>query len=175
MDSPLEQDLKGKQNMVFSIGGLLLNKDHFNILDYYFPDPFIPYTFTSEFHASTPLSIFNETYIPVEWGTYEGNLPPNHWDIYRIQEVEHGDVDSLNTFFDEESNKYFSYCIRAFALQSDSSTPVFNHSHWMIDSGCTNHLLPFIDDFVYLGDQKQTASVANGNKVSMYGPSTILI
>ena len=45
----------------------------------------------------------------------------------------------------------------------------------MIDSGCTNHLSSFINNLVYLGDQKQTASVANGNKVSMYGPGTILI
>ena len=45
----------------------------------------------------------------------------------------------------------------------------------MIDSGCTDHLSPFIDDFIHLGDQKQTASVANGNKVSMYSPGTILI
>ena len=45
----------------------------------------------------------------------------------------------------------------------------------MIDSGCTDHLSPFINDFVHLGDQKQTASVANGNKVFMYGPGTIFI
>ena len=45
----------------------------------------------------------------------------------------------------------------------------------MIDSGCTDHLSPFINDFVHLGDQKWTASVANENKVSMYGPGTILI
>ena len=45
----------------------------------------------------------------------------------------------------------------------------------MIDNGCTDHLSPFIDDFVHLGDQKWTASVANGNKVSMYGPGTIFI
>ena len=45
----------------------------------------------------------------------------------------------------------------------------------MIDSGCTDHLSPFMDDFIHLGDQKWTASVANGNKVSMYGSGTILI
>ena len=60
-------------------------------------------------------------------------------------------------------------------LQSDSSISAFNCLHWMIDSGCTDHLSPFTNDFVHLGDQKQTASVANGNKVSMYGPGTILI
>ena len=60
--------------MVFSFGGLLLNKDHFNVLDHYFPDPPISYTSIPEFHASTPPSIFNETYIPVEQETHEGNL-----------------------------------------------------------------------------------------------------
>ena len=154
VDSPLKQDLKGKKKKVFSIGGLLSDKDHFNVLNHYFPDPPIPYTSTPEFHASAPLSIFNETYISIKQGTYEGNLPLDHQDIYRIQEVEHEDVDSLNTFFHEKSNEYFSYCIGAFVLQSDSSTSAFNHSHWMIDSGCTDHLLPFIDDFIHLGDQK---------------------
>ena len=93
VDSPLKQDLKGKKKMVFSIGGLLSDKDHSNILDHYFPDPPIPYTFTPEFYASTPPSIFDETYIPIDQGTHEGNLPPDCQDIYRIQEVEHGDVD----------------------------------------------------------------------------------
>ena len=84
VDSPLKQDLKGKKKKVFSIGGLLLDKDHFNILNHYFPNSPIPYTLTPEFHASAPPSIFDETYIFIEWGTHEGNLPPDHWDIYRI-------------------------------------------------------------------------------------------
>ena len=96
-----------------------------------------------------PIHIFDETYIPIEHGTHEGNLPSDCWDIYRIQESE--DIDSLNIFFDEESNKYL---VRAFVLQSDSSTSAFSCSHWMIDSGCIDHLSSFIDDFVYLGDQK---------------------
>ena len=113
VDSPLKWDLKEKKKVV-SIGGLLLDKDHFNVLHHYFSDPPIPHTSTPEFHASTPPSIFNETYIPVEQGTHKGNLPLDHWDIYRIQEVEHGDVNSLNIFFNKESNEYFSYCIGAF-------------------------------------------------------------
>ena len=64
--SLLKQDLKGGKKKVFSIGGLLLDKDHFNVLDHYFLDPPIPYTSTPEFHASAPPSIFDETYIPVE-------------------------------------------------------------------------------------------------------------
>ena len=72
--------------MVFSIGGLLLDKDHFNVLDHYFPDPPIPYISTPQFHASAPPFIFDETYISLEQGTREGNLPLDHQDIYRIQE-----------------------------------------------------------------------------------------
>ena len=78
MDSPLKWDLKGKKKKVFSIGDLLSDKDHFNVLDHYFSNPPIPYISTPEFHASTPPSIFDETYIPVEQGTHEGNLPPDH-------------------------------------------------------------------------------------------------
>ena len=87
IDFPLKQDLKGKKKIVFSVGGLLLDKDHFNVLDHYFLDPSIPYTSTLEFLASAPLSIFDETYIPIEHGTHEGNLPPDCQDIYRRQEV----------------------------------------------------------------------------------------
>ena len=60
VDSPLKQDLKGKKKKVFSIGGLLLDKDHFNVLDYYFPDPPIPYILTPKFYASAPPSIFDK-------------------------------------------------------------------------------------------------------------------
>ena len=66
VDFPLKQDLKGKKQMIFSIGGLLSDKDHFNILDHYFSKPPIPYTSTSELHASAPPFIFDETYIPIE-------------------------------------------------------------------------------------------------------------
>ena len=66
MDFPMKQDFKGKKKIVFSVGGLLLDKAHFNILDHYFPDPHISYISTPEFHASAPPSIFDETYIPVE-------------------------------------------------------------------------------------------------------------
>ena len=77
VDSPLKQDFKEKKKKKVSIGGLLLDKEHFNALDHYFPDPPILYILTPEFHAFAPPSIFDETYIPIEQETYEGNLPPD--------------------------------------------------------------------------------------------------
>ena len=45
----------------------------------------------------------------------------------------------------------------------------------MIDSGCTNHLSLFKDDFAHLGNQVRHAIVVNGQKVPMYGPGKIII
>jgi len=45
----------------------------------------------------------------------------------------------------------------------------------MIDSGCTDHLSPFKDDFAHLGNQVCHAVVANGQKVPMYDPGKIII
>ena len=45
----------------------------------------------------------------------------------------------------------------------------------MINSSCTDHLSPFLDDFVHLGTVKHLATVANGGKVNMYRPGTVLL
>jgi hypothetical protein len=45
----------------------------------------------------------------------------------------------------------------------------------MIDSGCTDHLSPFKDDFAHLGNQVRHAIIANRQKVPMYGPGKIII
>jgi len=62
----------------------------------------------------------------------------------------------------------------AFALEGDSDK-LFTQHHWMIDSGCIDHLSPFKDDFAHLGNQVRHAIVANGQKVPMYGPGKIII
>ena len=45
----------------------------------------------------------------------------------------------------------------------------------MIDSGCTDHLIPFMDDFAHLGKEICYASVANGERVPMYGPGKVIV
>jgi len=51
----------------------------------------------------------------------------------------------------------------------------FRADHWMIDSGATNHLTPFKGDFLHLQDSKNTAMVANGQKIEMFGPGTVVL
>ena len=62
----------------------------------------------------------------------------------------------------------------AFALGGDTEED-FGRHHWMIDSGCTDHLSPFLDDFAHLGNLVRHAVIANGQKVPMYGPGKIII
>ena len=45
----------------------------------------------------------------------------------------------------------------------------------MINSGCTDYLLPFEDDFIHLGTQTRYAAVANGQQVSMHGPGKVVV
>ena len=45
----------------------------------------------------------------------------------------------------------------------------------MIDSGYTDHLTPFLDDFAHLSKEVHYASVTNGERVPMYGPGKVII
>ena len=62
----------------------------------------------------------------------------------------------------------------AFALGGDFK-PTFTKNHWMINSGCTNYLTPFMDDFAHLGKKVHYASVANGERVPIYGPGKVIV
>ena len=70
---------------------------------------------------------------------------------------------------------YFCYYLGGSPLESDEQSKDFAKTHWMIDSGCTNHLSPFLNDFVRFGTVKHSATIASGGKVSMYGLGTILL
>ena len=70
---------------------------------------------------------------------------------------------------------HFCYYLGGDPSESDEQIKNFVKTHWMIDSSCINHLSPFLDDFVHLGTAKHSSTIANGRKVNMYGPGTILL
>ena len=76
--------------------------------------------------------------------------------------------------YDSENDDNCCYYASAFALGGDSDKD-FTKNHWMVDSGCTDHLTPFKDDFAHLGTAVCSASVANGQTVLMYGPGKIIL
>ena len=46
---------------------------------------------------------------------------------------------------------------------------------WMVDSSCTNHLSPYLDDFVSKEDHKRNCKTANSEIMPIYGPGTVLL
>ena len=76
--------------------------------------------------------------------------------------------------YDSENDDNLCYYSGAFVLGGDTDKN-FAKSHWIIDSGCTNHLTLFKDDFAYLGTAVHSASVTNRQTVPMYGPGKIIL
>ena len=76
--------------------------------------------------------------------------------------------------YDSENDDDYYLYHGAFALGGDTEEDFARH-HWMIDSGCTDHLSPFLDDFAHLGNMVRHAVIANGQKVPIYGPGKIIL
>ena len=74
----------------------------------------------------------------------------------------------------ENDDDYLCYYSGAFVLGGDTKKEFAKH-HWMIDSGCTDHLTPFKDNFAHLETSVQSASIADGSRVPMYGPGKVIL
>jgi hypothetical protein len=77
-----------------------------------------------------------------------------------------GYSDTVLYEYDNENDDLYCY-LADFPLEGETDEEFARH-HWMIDSGCTDHLSPFKDDFAHLQNQVQHTIVANGQRV----PST---
>jgi len=139
---------KKKKKISFTLGGLASLSSHFNNID-----------------------LLNEIYIQALLpSTPEAVAMVTPWDIGECLQRYN---DFVKYGYDNEYNGLDCYH-SAFALRGDSDK-LFGWHHWMIDSGCTDYLSPFKDDFAHLGNQVHHVIVANGQKVPMYGPGKIII
>ena len=73
------------------------------------------------------------------------------WDFNVPCDEETGYVDE--TYFDGDNG--YSFCYAA-------DDPIKHKDKWMVDSGCTDHLSPYLKDFVSKEDQKRNCKTANG-------------
>ena len=64
--------------------------------------------------------------------------------------------------YNDEQSQLLDYFYHSTNMLGGDQEDIFARHHWMIDSGCTDHLSPFEDDFVHLGTQTRYAAVANG-------------
>ena len=67
------------------------------------------------------------------------------------------------TYFDSENGYSSCYAV----------TDYQHKDKWMVDSGCTDHLSPFLDDFVSKEDRERKCKTAN-RTMPIYGPGTVL-
>ena len=51
----------------------------------------------------------------------------------------------------------------------------FYQSHWLIDSGASDHITPYLEDFSHILLGEQLASTTNGSIIQMHGPGTIVL
>ena len=77
--------------------------------------------------------------------------------------------------YNNEQSQLLDYFYHSANVLGGDQEDTFAHYHWMIDSGYIDHLSPFEDDFVYLGTQTRYAAVANGQQVSIHGPSKVVV
>ena len=175
----LTNNKKGKKKdkkVVISMSGLISSTSHFSSSDIIFAPTPIPHTQTEAFNASFQPSLRygapSEMFSPITYPSHKGVIPLRDRGLLLIQQDSDDDRD---IFYDEESNMHLCYYLGGDPPESDKQVKDFAKTHWTIDSGCTNHLSPFLDDFVHLGTAKCSATIANGGKINMYGPGTILI
>jgi len=147
--TPMPMKKKEKIKKVsFTLGGLASSSSHFDNID------LLNETHIQALLPSTPVAVAMAT--PRDIGEcllgYNDNVMYGYDNKYDGLDCYHG----------------------AYALGGDSDKQFARH-HWMIDSGCTDHLSPFKDDFAHLGNQVHHAIVANGQKVPMYGLGKIII
>ena len=149
---------KGKKKdkkVVISMSRLISSTSHFNSSYIVFPPTPIPYTQTEAFNASfQPLLRYGaplETFTPITYPSHERVTPLQDRELPLIQRDLDDDRD---TFYDEESNMHLCYYLGGNPPESDEQANNFAKTHWMIDSSYTDHLSPFLDNFVHLGTMK---------------------
>ena len=77
--------------------------------------------------------------------------------------------------YDDKQSQLLGYFYHSANTLGGDQEDTFARHHWMIDSGCTDHLSPFEDNFIHLCTQTRYATVANGQQVSMHGPGKVVI
>ena len=140
-----------KKKVSFSLGGLVSGRHHNTADQFDWPEMFLSAS-PEEVAVASPQDL------PVETPQYIG---------CRISMYE-------TIAYDSKNDDNLCYYSGTFALGGDPDKD-FAKSHWMIDSGCTDHLTPFKDDFAHLGTAVRSASVANRQTVPMYGPGKIIL
>ena len=132
----------------FSLEGLISNQDHFGNLDEFDHIQDLLSITSSEATMATPQD------------------PGVHLRHYN---------DQVMYRYNDEQSQLLDYFYHSANMLGGDQEDTFACHHWMIESGCTDHLSPFEDGFVHIGTQIRYAAVANGQQVSVHGSGKVVI
>ena len=87
------------------------------------------------------------------------------------------------SYFDSEMGYLSCYLVRSSkprkcALGTFAQSHQNNEKHkdwWMVDSRCSNHLTPFLKDFISHKNHQWNCKTANSNIMPIFGPGTVIL
>jgi hypothetical protein len=106
-------------------------------------------------------------------GTWKGGVDSTQ--IPNSQRPHDEDMFPSNMYNDEYD--FEDYCYSRVCLadhQSPQELP-FYKDHWLIDSGASDHITPYLGDFSSILQGERLASTANGSIIQMHGPGTVIL
>jgi transposase InsO family protein len=106
-------------------------------------------------------------------GTWKGGVDSSQ--IPDSQRPHDEDMFPSNVYDDEyDFDDYCYSCVCMADHRSPQDLP-FYKDHWLIDSGASDHITPYLGDFSSILQGERLASTANGSIIQMHGPGTVIL
>jgi hypothetical protein len=106
-------------------------------------------------------------------GTWKGGVDSTQ--IPNSQRPHDEDMFPSNVYDDEYDVDDYYYSHACVADHRSSQELPFYKDHWLIDSGASNHITPYLGDFSSILQGERLASTANGSIIQMHGPGTVIL
>ena len=105
-------------------------------------------------------------------GTWKGSV-----DSFTISHTDRPSDDEMfsNVYEDDEFYYDSAYLHVCTVNQKTTKDPPIYKNHWLIASGASIHITPYLEDFTSLLQGERLASTTNGSIIQMHGPGTIIL
>jgi hypothetical protein len=106
-------------------------------------------------------------------GTWKGGVDSSQ--IPNSQRPHDEDMFPSNVYDDEYDFDDYCYSRVCMADHRSPQELPFYKDHWLIDSGASDHITPYLGDFSSILQGERLASTANGSIIQMHGPGTVIL
>jgi hypothetical protein len=106
-------------------------------------------------------------------GTWKGGVDSTQ--IPNSQRPHDEDMFPSNVYNGEYDFDDYCYSRVCMADHRSPQELPFYKDHWLIDSGASDHITPYLGDFSSILQGERLASTANGSIIQMHGPGTVIL